>query len=147
MNLKNLSSPVRLAILSLVLCGLIFPLLITGLAQLFFPNQANGDLVQLNGRTVGSAMIAQQFSSPMFFHPRPSQDSASGVDPDITADEAYSQTVTISKATNITVDALRDLVRQNIQRTLWIAGEEYVNVLILNIQLIQGYPSIYEIYQ
>ena len=143
---KNLSQPVRIAILSLAVCGLIFPLFITGVAQLLFPNQANGSITKLNGREVGSNLIAQNFSSPMFFHPRPSNDSASGVDPDITVQDAYSQVQTISSATNITVDILKNLVDQNVQRTMWIAGDEYVNVLNLNILLIQRYSSIYNAY-
>jgi K+-transporting ATPase ATPase C chain len=134
----------RLALLSLVVCGLLFPLIVTGLAQLFFPEQANGSITKLNGREVGSDLIAQTFTSPMFFHPR--NDSASGVDPDINVQDAYSQIQRISLATSITADDLKNLVDQNIQRTMWIAGDEYVNVLSLNILLIQRYPSIYKAY-
>jgi K+-transporting ATPase ATPase C chain len=144
MNEKNYVSTIRLAILSLVVCGLLFPLIVTGLAQLLFPGQANGSIVKLNGRDVGSNLIVQNFTSPMFFHPR--NDSASGVDPDITVQAAYSQIQRISLATNITADALKNLVDENIQRTMWIAGDEYVNVLNLNILLIQQYPSVYKAY-
>ena len=144
MDKKTLGPAIRLAVLSLIACGLLFPLLVTGLAQLFFPSQANGSLVKLNGRDVGSILIAQNFTSPMFFQPR--NDSASGVDPDITIQDAYSQVQTISLATNITATALTNLVNQNIQRTMWIAGDEYVNVLNLNILLIQQYPTVYEAY-
>jgi len=144
MDKKTFGPAIRLAVLSLIACGLLFPLLVTGLAQLFFPSQANGSLVRLNGRDVGSILIAQNFTSPMFFQPR--NDSASGVDPDITIQDAYSQVQTISLATNITATALTNLVNQNIQRTMWIAGDEYVNVLNLNILLIQRYPTVYEAY-
>jgi K+-transporting ATPase ATPase C chain len=144
MNKKNYMPTARLAVLSLLVCGLLFPLIVTGLAQLFFPSQANGDIVRLNGQDIGSILIAQNFTSPMFFHPR--NDSASRVDPDITVQDAYSQIQRISLATNITTDALKNLVDQNIERTLWIAGDEYVNVLSLNILLIQRYPSIYQAY-
>jgi K+-transporting ATPase ATPase C chain len=137
-------STVKLAVLSLLVCGLLFPLIVTGLAQLFFPSQANGDIAKLNEHDVGSSLIAQNFTSPMFFHPR--NDSASRVDPDITVQDAYSQIQRVSLATNITTEALKSLVDQNTERTLWIAGDEYVNVLSLNILLIQRYPSIYQAY-
>src|SRR3989475_5751378 len=54
---------------SLVICGIVFPLVITGFAQLIFPSQANGSLVRFHGKTVGSCLIAQNFSLPIFFHP------------------------------------------------------------------------------
>jgi K+-transporting ATPase ATPase C chain len=141
MNKKNYMPTIRLAVLSLIVCGLIFPLIVTGLAQLFFPSQANGSIVKLNGQDVGSSLIAQNFTSPMFFHPR--NDSASGVDPDITVQDAYSQIPRISSATNISSNTLESLVDQNIERTLWITGDEYVNVLNLNLLLIKQYPHIY----
>jgi K+-transporting ATPase ATPase C chain len=144
MNKKNYMPTIRLAALSLVVCGLLFPLIVTGLAQLLFPSQANGSIVKLNGHDIGSNLIAQNFTSPMLFHPR--NDSASGVDPDITVQDAYSQIQRISLATNIPADALKNIVDQNIQRTMWITGDEYVNVLNLNILLIQQYPSVYKAY-
>ena len=142
MNKKNITPTIRLAVLSLVVCGLLFPLFVTGLAQLLFPYQANGSIVQLNGQAVGSNLIAQNFTSPMFFYPR--NDSASGVDPDITVQDAYSQIPRISSATGISSDALKSTVDQNIERTLWITGDEYVNVLSLNLLLIKEYPQIYQ---
>jgi K+-transporting ATPase ATPase C chain len=135
---------VRLAVVSLVLCGLIFPLLVTGFAQILLPYQANGDIVQFKGRNAGSVLIAQNFTSPMFFHPRNASDSASGVDPDIPVQDAYSQIPRIQAATGITSEALRHIVDQNVERTIWITGEPYVNVLKLNLILAQSYPSIYQ---
>jgi K+-transporting ATPase ATPase C chain len=141
---RNYGPTVRLAIVSLVLCGLLFPLVVTGFAQVLFPYQANGDIIQFNGRSAGSDLIAQNFTSPMFFHSRNVTDSASGVDPDITLQDAYSQIPRIQAATGIPSNALKQIADSNIERTIWIAGEPYVNVLRLNLILIQEYPSIYK---
>ena len=62
-------------VLTLLLCvitGLIYPGVVTGLAQLLFPWQAHGSLVAAHGRVVGSAVIGQPFTRPEYFHPRPS---------------------------------------------------------------------------
>jgi len=145
-NKHEYAATVRLALISLVLCGLLFPLIVTGVAQVLFPYQANGDLVQLHGRYVGSSVIAQDFQSAMFFHSRNASLSASGVDPDITLQDAYSQIPRIQNATGISATALKQLVDQNVERTMWIAGDPYVNVLNLNLLLIENYPSIYAAY-
>lgn len=61
--------------MTLILCaitGFIYPGVVTGLAQLLFPRQANGSLVRARGRVVGSALIGQAFAAPYYFHPRPS---------------------------------------------------------------------------
>jgi K+-transporting ATPase ATPase C chain len=137
----NLRSIVGLALISLLICGVIFPLVITGLAQALFPYQANGDITQFNGHPVGSDLIAQSFTSPKFFHPR--NDSASGVDPHITIQDAYSQIPLISNATGLSQDMLTRIVDQNREGTLWIFGAPYVNVLHLNLELIKQYPSVY----
>jgi K+-transporting ATPase ATPase C chain len=142
-NKSEYGATIRLAFVSLVLCGLIFPLLVTGVAQVLLPYQANGDIVRVHGRNVGSSLIAQDFESPMFFHSRNATLSASGVDPDITLQDAYSQIPRIQNATGISSDALKQLVDQNIERTMWVAGDPYVNVLNLNLLLIEKYPSIY----
>src|SRR5438132_3005583 len=141
-ELRQIYGPAaRLAVISLVLCGLMFPLVITGIAQVFFPSQANGSLAQFHGRNVGSSLIAQNFSLPIFFHPR--NDSASGVDPDITVQDAYSQIPRISSATDISVATLQQIVNQNEEGTFWTFGTPYVNVLRLNLALIKSGSSAY----
>lgn len=141
--MKNLRPIIGLTLVSLLICGILFPLVITGIGQVFFPYQANGELAQLNGQNVGSVLIAQSFTSPMFFQERNESLSASGVDPDITLQQAYSQIPGISNATGISVDSLTTLVNQNEQGTLWIFGSPYVDPLQLNLLLIKDYPSVY----
>ncbi len=144
---RNYGPALRLAIISMLLCGLVFPLVVTGFAQVLLHDQANGSLAHLNGnngRAVGSYIVAQNFSQPFFFHSRNVTLSASGVDPDITLADALSQIPRISAATNIAQINISNLVSQNIERTSLVLGDEYVNVLRVNLALIQGYQSIYQ---
>jgi K+-transporting ATPase ATPase C chain len=78
---KNLTIAVLMTLVTTVLFGLLFPLVITGLAQVFFPKQANGELLTRNGHIVGSRLIGQTFSSPGYFHSRPSS-AGTGYDAD-----------------------------------------------------------------
>src|SRR5438094_1613833 len=110
---RTYGSALRLAIVSMLLCGLVFPLLVTGFAQVLLHDQANGSIAHLNGgngRSVGSYLIAQNFSSPFFFHSRNVIMLASGIDPDIALEDTLSQIPRISAATNITQSDLSKLV-------------------------------------
>jgi len=137
----NLRPLLTLALASMLICGLFFPLLVTGLAQVFFPYQANGEIATLGGKSVGSYLIDNNFTLPMYFHAR--NDSASGVDPDIPLDDAYSQIPTIGNATGLSYPALKAVVDANVEGTFLGLGDPYVNVLRLNLELIQTYPSVY----
>ena len=67
-----LREAIVLTVVLMVLTGLVYPGVVTGVAQIVFPQQANGSLVTVDGKVIGSALIAQQFTSPAYFHPRPS---------------------------------------------------------------------------
>lgn len=175
-------------LITAVIFGLGYPLLMTGLAQILFPRQANGSLIAgRDGAVIGSELIAQSFTSDKYFHPRPSAAgngydatssggtnlaqsnaklpqrmqtdidklaaenpgklvpidavtySASGLDPDITPDNAYFQAPRIAKARGLSEDAVRKMIAEHIQgRTLGFIGEPRVNVLDLNLALDNG---------
>jgi len=167
-----------------VLLGLGYPLLMTGVAFLLFPHQAAGSLILRNGQVIGSELIAQSFTSDKYFHPRPSAagngydatsssgsnlaqsnkalvtriqgdidklaaenggkpvpidmvtTSGSGLDPDITPDNAEYQIPRVAKARGISEDQLRNLVQEHTtHRQLGFLGEPRVNVLELNLAL------------
>jgi len=177
---------VLFTIVTAVLFGLVYPLLMTGLARVLFPHQAAGSLILRNGQVIGSELIAQSFTADKYFHPRPSAagngydatasggtnlaqsnaklvqriqgdidalakqnpgkpvpidmvtTSASGLDPDITPDNAYYQAPRVAKARGMTEDAVRKLIADHTAgRQLGFLGEPRVNVLELNLALDQ----------
>jgi len=69
---KNLLIALWFTLVTTVMFGVLYPLLITGLAQVLFPGRANGQLIQKNGKIVGSTIIGQSFTGPGYFHSRPS---------------------------------------------------------------------------
>jgi potassium-transporting ATPase KdpC subunit len=73
MNLtRNLLVAALMTLVTTVLFGILYPLAITAVAQIAFGNRANGQLLETRGRVVGSRIIGQSFTSPGYFHPRPS---------------------------------------------------------------------------
>jgi len=180
------------ALVTAVLLGIVYPLVLDGLAHLFFPRQADGSLIVRNGQVIGSDLIAQGFTADRYFHPRPSASnysdqadfaansttppsggsnlaqsnkalvtriqgdidklqaqnpgkdvpidlvtqSGSGLDPDITPEDAWYQAPRVAKARGLTEDAVRKLIAQHTtRRQLGFLGEPRVNVLELNLAL------------
>jgi K+-transporting ATPase ATPase C chain len=167
-----------------VLLGIGYPLVVTGVAAVMFPHKAAGSLILKDGQVIGSELLAQSFTSDKYFHPRPSaagngydatssggsnlaQSSAklvqriqgdidklaaqnpgkpvpidmvttsgSGLDPDITPDNAYYQAPRVAKARGLTETQGHALIEQETTgRTLGLLGEPRVNVLELNLAL------------
>jgi K+-transporting ATPase ATPase C chain len=101
-------------VLTLLLClvtGLLYPGIVTGLAQLIFPWQAHGSLVRADGRVVGSALIGQPFTRPEYFHSRP---SAAGQGYDATASGGTNKGPTDRKlADTLIAGAVREVVQED----------------------------------
>lgn len=191
---KNFITAILMTVATTVLLGIIYPLVVTGLAQLIFPEKANGQLIHRDGKTIGSRIIAQGFSSPGYFHPRPSfagngydpmnsngsqlgptnqklidrvkgevanaqrenpgspvpidlvTGSASGLDPHITPASAEFQLPRVARERGTTVDQLRAVVSENTEeRQFDFLGEPRVNVLELNLELDERFPSKKEV--
>jgi potassium-transporting ATPase KdpC subunit len=77
---KHFITAILMTVVTTVLFGIVYPFLVTGLAQLIFPKQANGSLITANGKLQGSSLIGQPFSSPGYFRSRPSAAGNAGYD-------------------------------------------------------------------
>lgn len=73
---KNLMTSMWMTVATTLLLGIVYPLVVTGIAQVIFPKRANGDLIRSGGTIVGSRLIGQPFTSPGYFHSRPSSAGA-----------------------------------------------------------------------
>ena len=109
---KELVIALRVTAVTLVLTGLVYPLVTTGLARVLFPWRAAGSFVKdERGQVVGSELVGQGFSSPPYFHPRP---SAAGKDGwDATSSSATNLGPTSKKLRDSTAEALQKLVAEN----------------------------------
>jgi K+-transporting ATPase ATPase C chain len=177
---------IRFTLITTLLFGILYPLVVTGLAGAIFPHKAAGSLILKNGQVIGSELLAQSFTSDRYFHPRPSAagngydatssggsnlaqsnaklvqriqgdidklaaenpghpvpidavtTSGSGLDPDITPDNAYFQLPRVAKARGVGESQIRQLIQQHTAgRTFGLLGEPRVNVLELNLALDQ----------
>lgn len=77
---KNLITAILYTVVTTALLGLVYPLVVTGLSQLLFRDKANGQLIAKNDAVIGSRIIAQPFTGPQYFHPRPSAAGTNGYD-------------------------------------------------------------------
>src|ERR1700730_18182049 len=79
---RNFLISIWMTLAKTVLLGILYPLVVTLLAQWAFPRQANGEIIHVGGKLVGSSLIGQPFTSAGYFHSRPSAAGAAGYDPD-----------------------------------------------------------------
>jgi len=82
---KEFKPAFMMMLVTTILTGLIYPAVMTGIAQVAFRDQANGSLIVSNGQAVGSRLIGQNFTKPEYIHPRPSAAGSNGYDPTATA--------------------------------------------------------------
>ena len=123
--LKELRPAILMTVLLTVITGLVYPLAITGISGLMFPNQAQGSLIEQGGKVVGSRLIGQEFTSGKYFHGRPSATTAP--DPnDSTKTVATPYNAANSGGSNLgpTSKALVDRVTADVARLRAEAGSD-----------------------
>lgn len=144
---QNIRPSLKVVVLMILLTGIAYPLLLVMIGEVTLPFQSNGSLFTLDGKVIGSKLIAQEFTSDKFFHQRPAASSTSGVDPHITPEEAFSQVPRISRATGLEVNTLKTIIQLDIERNkvsnILVFAPIYMNVLQVNLDLITAYPKIY----
>jgi potassium-transporting ATPase KdpC subunit len=144
---NNLPQSIRIVILMMLVTGIGYPVLLSFIGTITLPFQSQGSLIIWNGQVIGSELLAQEFTSPQFFHSRPATDSASTVDPHITPESAYQQISNVSKATGIPENVLKTIIDLDIERNkvsnLIVFAPNFVNVLAVNLELVNQYPEIY----
>jgi potassium-transporting ATPase KdpC subunit len=145
---QNIRPSLRVIILMVLVVGIAYPIIVMIIGDYALPFQSNGSLLTLNGKLIGSKLIAQEFNSPKLFHPRSTTDSASSVDPHITPESAFSQVSNVSKATGIAKNTLVTLTELDIERNkvsnALVFAPQYVNVLEVNLDLVKNYPEHYQ---
>ena len=144
---QSLNPSLRIVILMILATGIAYPVLLVLIGDVTLPFQSTGSMLTLDGKIVGSKLIAQEFKSEKLFHIRPASNSTSTVDPHITPEEAYAQVPRISKVTGLPESTLKTAIQFNIEKNkvsnVLVFAPPYVNVLEVNIQLISGYPDVY----
>lgn len=104
--IKHLGTAARMTIVTIVLLGVIYPMAMTGAAQVLFPKQANGSLVTVNGKVVGSWIVGQLWTQPKYFQGRPSA-AGKGYDPTSTGGTNLGPTsAQLIKTTRATIQQL-----------------------------------------
>jgi K+-transporting ATPase ATPase C chain len=107
-SFSHLLTSVLYTVVTVVLLGLIYPLVITGIGMLIFPHQANGSFVESNGKVVGSEIIGQLWTKPQYFQGRPSAAGKNGYDPTSTGGTNLAPTSKkLIDATKATIAALK----------------------------------------
>jgi len=115
--LKEIRPAIVLLLLLVAITGLVYPLAITGIAQVLFPKQAGGSLIIRDGKVIGSALIGQSFTSERYFHGRPS--ATTGTDPaDASKTVAQPYNAANSMGSNLgpTNKALIDRVKADVEK-------------------------------
>ena len=114
-TLKHIGTSVLYTVVTVIIFGLIYPLVMTGIAQVLFPWQANGEIVSVNGKPVGSAIIGQLWTKPQYFHGRP---SAAGKGYDPTSTGATNLGPTSKKLIDSTRTTIAALKKENPDATI-----------------------------
>jgi K+-transporting ATPase ATPase C chain len=115
--LRQIRPAIPMIVVMTVVTGLIYPLGMTGIAQLAFPYQANGSLVEKDGKVVGSALIGQSFADDKYFHPRPSATTESDPkDPTKTVPVPYAADNSVGSNLGPTAQPLIDRIKEDAEK-------------------------------
>jgi K+-transporting ATPase ATPase C chain len=106
-TLRHLATSALYTVVTVILLGIVYPLVMTGIAMVLFPRQANGSIVYVDGKPVGSSIIGQLWTKPQYFQGRPSA-AGKGYDPTATGGTNLGSTSKkLIDATRATIDALK----------------------------------------